>query len=202
MARSILLDHMRSHCFWLFDVSPSASVNVTTLGTPFMGFQSITAPELTANVQNVNQLGRNFSVPYYTGYEVGTITLTRGVRFFDSTFMTWFITSMSGMDRPNRDFILVHMLFNTNLDSVSKNPHVDNPMGSLNFLGDVETLRTAGKGYLLKDCVPVRYKAGTDFDGSSSEVSVAEIDMQPKFMLEVSLDPLYAAQALQGAVIP
>jgi hypothetical protein len=44
-----------------------------------------------------------------------------------------------------------------------------------------------GKAWLLWDCVPTRYKAGTDFDGKGGEVSIAELDIQPWAMTEFTL---------------
>jgi hypothetical protein len=41
---------------------------------------------------------------------------------------------------------------------------------------------------MLINCIPTRYKPGSDFDASSGEVSIAEIDIQPQYFVEFSLD--------------
>jgi hypothetical protein len=46
-----------------------------------------------------------------------------------------------------------------------------------------------GKGFILHNCVPTRYKAGGDLDATSGDVSVAELDIQPEYITEFSLDP-------------
>lgn len=43
------------------------------------------------------------------------------------------------------------------------------------------------KAWLLHDCIPVRFKTGTDFDASSGDVSIAEIEFQPEMFEELSL---------------
>jgi hypothetical protein len=43
------------------------------------------------------------------------------------------------------------------------------------------------KAWLLHDCIPTRFKTGTDFDASSGDVSIAEIEFQPEMFEEISL---------------
>ena len=44
-----------------------------------------------------------------------------------------------------------------------------------------------GKVFMLFDCLPVRYKPGSDFDASTSEVSIEEIELQCHRMEEFAL---------------
>lgn len=48
-------------------------------------------------------------------------------------------------------------------------------------------VRVPARVFLLKDCVPIRYKSGSDFDASSSEVSIQELEIQPQSWTEISL---------------
>jgi hypothetical protein len=41
----------------------------------------------------------------------------------------------------------------------------------------------------LWSCIPTRYKAGSDFDATSGAVSLTELEIQPQYFSEVSLDP-------------
>lgn len=47
--------------------------------------------------------------------------------------------------------------------------------------------RIPAKAWLLHDCVLTRFKSGSDFDASSGDVSIAEIDIQPEMIEEISL---------------
>jgi len=42
--------------------------------------------------------------------------------------------------------------------------------------------RVPARAWILYGCVPSRYKAGSDFDASSGDVSIAEIEVQIEFM--------------------
>ena len=47
--------------------------------------------------------------------------------------------------------------------------------------------RIPARAWLLHNCVPVRYRAGNDFDASSGEVSLMELEVQPEYIEEFSL---------------
>lgn len=47
--------------------------------------------------------------------------------------------------------------------------------------------RLPAKAFILNGCVPVRYKSGGDFDASTGQVSIAEIEMALESIEEVSL---------------
>lgn len=49
------------------------------------------------------------------------------------------------------------------------------------------TPRLPAKAWILHDCIPIRYKAGSDFDARSGEVSIAELEFQPEMIEELSL---------------
>jgi len=47
--------------------------------------------------------------------------------------------------------------------------------------------RIPGRAWLLHNCLPMRYKAGSDFDASSGQVSLQELEVQPEYVEEFSL---------------
>lgn len=49
------------------------------------------------------------------------------------------------------------------------------------------TPRLPAKAWILHDCIPTRFKTGSDFDARSGEVSIAEIEFQPEMIEELSL---------------
>jgi phage tail-like protein len=56
-----------------------------------------------------------------------------------------------------------------------------------NGLIDIGISSVPGKVYMLLDALPVRYKPGTDFDATSSDVSIEELDIQYHRFEEFSL---------------
>lgn len=47
--------------------------------------------------------------------------------------------------------------------------------------------RIPARAWLLHDCLPVRYKAGSDFDASNASISLQELEVQPEHIEEFSL---------------
>ena len=99
MARTAEDDFMQAFAFYLIDVSPSLRPPFFALGgelsfagTPF-GFQTCTAPEITADVAEIAQVNDMYKSYYYTGASVSSLTLTRGVMPKDSTMFRWLIRS-------------------------------------------------------------------------------------------------------------
>ncbi len=48
-------------------------------------------------------------------------------------------------------------------------------------------IRVPARAFLLENCIPTRYKTGSDFDATSGQVSVAELEVQPEYVEEISL---------------
>lgn len=55
------------------------------------------------------------------------------------------------------------------------------------FSAAFDVLRIPARAWLLTGCLPTRYKPGSDFDASSGEVSIQEIDIQPEGVEQISL---------------
>lgn len=47
--------------------------------------------------------------------------------------------------------------------------------------------RIPARAWVLHGCLPTRYKVGSDFDAKSGEVSIAELDLKPELVEEISL---------------
>jgi hypothetical protein len=47
--------------------------------------------------------------------------------------------------------------------------------------------RLPAKAWMLYGCMPSRYKAGSDFDASSSEISIMELELAVEAFDEISL---------------
>ena len=180
MPRSRLMDVMQSHRFWLFDAVPSATFPYLVLGAPFLGFRSITAPEVTLEVEPLKQMNSMFKRPIYGGGEVGAITLQRGVRAYDETMWDWLHRAIKGTDSTYRNLVLI------DFTSIGATASLDFPIEAWESVAFLP-----GKAWLLWESIPTRYKAATDFDGMSGEVGIAELDIQPWAVTEITcLDPI------------
>lgn len=186
MARSRETDPLQGYAFWLCDITPSTKQPFTVLGPLYAGFRSVTLPTLTASTQSIAPINSYYPRHYYTSFEVGSITLQRGVLRTDSSFYQWMTRSMYGNDRSQRDLLLLHL---TSMDMLDRVTYDAGPSG----FGYVEAVRSVGKGYILYDCIPTRYSAGGDLDATSADIVVQEIEVQPNYFTEFSLDPALLA---------
>lgn len=60
-------------------------------------------------------------------------------------------------------------------------------LGNIGY-GPMEfTPRIPAKAWMLYDCIPTRFKSGSDFDAKSGEISIAELEIQPEKIDEISL---------------
>ena len=187
MARHRLLDRLQTHRFWLMDVVPSGLFPFFVLGTPVLGFQSITSPEYTFDVDEVKQVNSMFKRSVYSGGAVGPITLQRGIKGYDDSMWQWIHSAITGMDMINRHLLLIQYS-NMKAGDVST--------GTTDLPGDAWEgfAFLPAKAWLLWDSIPIRYKAGGDFDAKSGEVSIAELDIQPWAVTEFTLmNPVAAA---------
>ena len=184
-----LIDFMQNYRFWLFDLVPSAAPPFFVLGSPAFGFSSISAPEYTANVDEIKQGNSMFTRHAYSGGSVGTITLARGVRGFDGTMWDWMHRAIKGLEITNRHMVLLHYT-NINIlraggSEYTAGQNLDGIDGPLEIAGFIP-----GKAWILWSCIPTRYRAGSGFDAMSGDVSIAELDIQPDAMVEITLlDP-------------
>lgn len=95
MARSALLDNLQVYRFWLLDISVLDSLSVPVLN-PLMGFSSITAPEITSEVVEIQEGNWFFKRKVIGKAGVSSITLTRGATVWDKDFYNWIIHTISG----------------------------------------------------------------------------------------------------------
>lgn len=95
MARSRLQDPLQNFAFWLLDVGPTQPLALPIF-TPSLGFQSITAPELELDVEEIKEGNWPLKRKIITGGSTNTITLTRAVTLGDSDFYRWVMVALHG----------------------------------------------------------------------------------------------------------
>ena len=183
MARNRASDLLQNYAFWLIDIFPSARAPFFVLGGPLYGFNAITHPEVTVETEEIKQVNDPYKVRTFLGADVGSISLSRGVRYYDSSMYNWIDRFIEGEDVVQRNLLLIHnMGSNFGVRAEAGPPPIPTP-------DLIEVLRIPGKAWLLFECVPVRYKAGGDLDGSSGDVAISELEIQPTKIEEFSLDP-------------
>ena len=95
MARSTLSDVMQNYAFWLFDVAPVDPLALPIF-TPLTGFSAISSPEMTAEMYEVAEANWYYRKKVFQKADVSSITLSRGVRWYDSDFWSWMAATVTG----------------------------------------------------------------------------------------------------------
>lgn len=215
MARFALSDYLQNFTFWLMDVGPINARSAPVL-TPLYGFSGISAPTIDAQVQTIRQANSHHGVPVITGGEEGEITLRRGASFGDAEFYRWILAGITGdpSARPStaiagigggivyirRNLLLVHFMarvpfvagqgtaLNTGQSRIGSQGGLTGALLESLLPAPFEGgIRIPARAWLLKGCVPTKYKAGSDFDATDSNVSVMELTVAPTKIEEINL---------------
>lgn len=217
MPRSVITDYLQAYPFWLMDVAPIEMLSLPIF-TPMAGFSAITAPEIQLETQEIAEGNYLWKRKVVKNANVSTITLSRGVSFYDSDFWRWTVYTLTGQPfsflgltvggvTPRRDLLLMQFFpritaskagaavlrgsLATAASGLSTGAAVQ--AGGAAALGALApgpfefAARVPAKAWLLGECIPTRYKVGTDFDASSSDVSIQELDIEPETLEEYSL---------------
>ena len=164
-----------------------------TFGAPAVlnisyGFARVTAPELTVEMKEVKEgtLENKHYIPMAA--TVSPITLERGVSIFNADFANWVISVTRGVANQRRNFLLIHYsdagVFSGPSDT-SRGVGLD----LVNQVFPIQDLfaRTPARAWMLYSCLPISYKAGSDFDALGNEISIAQLTVQPQFVTEINL---------------
>jgi len=199
MARSRLLDRLQSFRFHLLDVSWSLSVPPFALN-PAAGFQSVTAPEISLETEEYAEGNHWTKRHLISGGSVGNITLTRGASFYDAEFWVWISAAIRGqqggllpptgpaLTGHRRNLLLIQYTGYSARGLADAGSAIDAAASAA--AGLIPTIGFAlalpARAWMLLDCLPVRYKAASDFDAASSDVSIAELTIAPDRLEEFS----------------
>jgi len=196
MARTTSEDYFNSFNFHLLDVTRTggfSNLNVPFLAlTPQIGFKSITAPSISLETQEVRPGNLPYSIDVIKRGKVDALTLQRGVLTGDDEFYQWIRKAQHGRGIYRRDLALIQIhgqidsrksdiekigIVSSLLVSALASNQRDRPVISAATGLAASALDWSARVWLLKGCVPTRYKAAQDFDGSGEEISVAELDI-------------------------
>lgn len=197
MARQRLLDKMQAYPFWLFDASGAAGNVLFSVFDPTLAFTSATSPEINVELRDIKPGNWEYQRRVVKGASVSPITLGRGVNFYDSDFYNWITNAIRGIQPVRRNLALVHFLSWRVLRQAVGEGGIGPEQGGSSLIE-----RVPGRVWMLYNCVPTRYKAGSDFDATSSDVSIQELEVQPEHIVEMTtstLSPL-AGRAFSAGV--
>lgn len=217
MPRDRLSDVMQVYPFWLFDAGVLGGAVLSPVLDPSLGFSAISSPEITVEMKDIQPGNWEYKRRVVKTADVGAITLSRGARFYDSDFYNWITRAIRGEDPSRRNLYLIHFLSLRSVGSGVIQTVAGATVGSLSSIASGGGLagavtgglggailssfiddRIPGRCWSLHDCVPTRYKAGSDFDASASEVSIVELEVQPEYVEEVTVSTI--APGISGAV--
>lgn len=133
------------------------------------GFQSITAPELTQESAEYREGIRTYTQKFPGVPTVNDITLIRGCARFDTSFFSRILAAAEG-DEYRGDLTVYHVQRPSRELSITDS---EVKMAA----SEIELDDTNNKRYILRDAFPIRVKIAGDLDASTSDVSLAEIDV-------------------------
>lgn len=179
-----LFDYLNNYRFHVIDV---------TFGAPSVlnlsyGFARVSMPELTVETREIKEgvLENKHFVAH--AVSVGQVVLERGVSIFNSDFSDWIIPVIRGVKNQRRNLLLVQ--FSDTSLFASTDQGAGGGVGDLlnQFLNFSDLLsRLPARAWMLYDCIPVHYKAGSDLDALGNEISIAQLTVQPHFSSEIAL---------------
>jgi len=188
---------MQSYPFWVFDASGPSGNGLLSIFDPALGFSAVTAPEISVETKDVQPGNWEYKRRIVKKAEAGSVTLSRGARFYDSDFYNWITGGIVGRQPIRRTLVIVHFL-GWKVQAQLANANMSFPDTAL----IQSALRTPGRGWILYDCLAIRYKSSTDFDANSGAVSIQELEVQPEHIAELTMatiSPL-AARATSAAI--
>jgi phage tail-like protein len=159
MARSVDSDPLQAFNYYMLDVPIPA---VIPIAFPFktgqsasqqklLSFKSISIPEVTLQTKEVQEGNWPFKHVIPLGFvSTGECVIQSAITSLSMDFYIWFHQAVYGIIGPRRNFTVVH----TRQDKLQPQRVV-----------------------LLEGCIPIGWKASSNFDASSSEVSIEELTM-------------------------
>jgi phage tail-like protein len=216
VARDRLSDVMQQYPFWLFDAGVMGGNILFPVLDPSLGFSSISSPEISVELKDIQPGNWEYKRRVVKAADTSPITLSRGARFYDSDFYNWITRAITGQDPSRRTLFLLHFLTLRGgggvaqiaagaalgaVGGIAAGGGVAGAAGGAAggaIIGSFIDDRIPGRCWTLYDCVPTRYKSGNDFDATSGAVSIAELEVQPEYVQEITVSTL--APGISGAV--
>jgi phage tail-like protein len=143
------------------------------------GFRFCTAPEVTVETREFKEGSFEYRRNVASGASVSDITLQRGVNFFNSDFYDWISSYIAGKTDMRRNLLIIQY------SDISTGISEDAGLGFLSFQSITSLVqKTPARAWMLFDCIPTHYKAGSDFDAISADISISDLTVKPSFWEE------------------
>lgn len=222
------------------DIAPIDTLAIPIF-LPLAGFSAITAPQIQIETKQIKEGNWYYTKKVVTHANTNTLTLQRGIRFYDSDFYRWISSALAGDPKAakllglgsfikvggptyRRTMVLLHFFPRVTTENAAVqgailgaeigliasatgaisaaealNLAITHPVSNLAVqaitgakaqlsLGPVDqVVRIPARAYLLHGCIPTRYKVGSDFDASSADISIAELDLDYEMLEEINL---------------
>lgn len=192
MGRRRFAEYLQPNVFYLLDYSLGETSMLAQLIQA--GFRSVTAPEITLDTEEIKEGNWPFKRKLITGASVNTLTLSKGVTFYDSDFWRWTSRAAVGAKTFGLDIGMFGLKsgFRKDLFLIQFLRGVPNAMKFfLPFRGWDRALNIfPAKLWMLENTIPTRYKVGSDFDSQSGEISIAEVELSMENFDEIAIASL------------
>jgi phage tail-like protein len=166
-------DYLMNYHFHVMDVSftSPAVLNISA------GFRHCSAPQISVETKDIKEGTFEYHKRVVVSASVDDVELQQGMQVFNSDFYDWIVGTIAGKQNMRKNLLLIQ--FSDVLTGVNTGTGTASQI--LNTFVPINDLfaRTPARAWLLRDCLPVRYKAGTDFDALSVDVSIAELTVRP-----------------------
>ena len=125
------------------------------------GFQAASTPEYTTEVAEYREGLTTYTRKFPGVPTTNEVTLSRGVARFDTTFYAWVVAGIEG-----REYRADVTYFHAQREGRT---HPFNP--------DDDFTPQNSKRYILREAFAMRVKPAADMDATSSDISLAEVDI-------------------------
>lgn len=165
-------DFYQSFRFLVYDDAGGSNF-IQSGATPIAGFSHCTMPEHNVDHIEYSEGSWTYSKIYPGRSNFTTVVLSRGVAVNDTTFANW-ITACAEGQNYRTDITIVNF------------HRADVPGMAPEFV-----LGQATKSFIIlcKNCQPIRFRPGNDFDSLSSDISITEIEFQPEYFKIAKASP-------------
>lgn len=175
-------DYLMNFRFHLMDVS----FDIPPVLSAGFGFRYCSTPEITTEMKEVKDGAYEYKRSVPLSASVSDVELQQGVQFFNSDFYDWIVATIRGKQQMRRNLLLIHFSTVSLLGDTTSGSPLTSSLNAFVPFNDLFGYYPA-RAWLMKDCLPVRYKPGSDFDALGGEVSIAELTVRPYQVDEFSL---------------
>jgi phage tail-like protein len=168
MARAGTTDYLQGFRFHVTKIDGQGGpefVN-TPINGGQAGFQSVTLPEISADVVEYREGIFKYTKKFQGLPTVSSMTLMRGIALGDTAFFDWIMGGLNGTEY-RCDLQVQQFARDSGTTTTQTEVSPDS----------ITRFRTL-KAY---ECVPTRVKAMADLDATSADVSMAEVDIELEY---------------------